>query len=83
MKNTFFNGDPDYFKTQLRGWIDDLGISSADVQNLTTSALLTKLMTKADDNGLKSIIRQAQAAVKDSGIGDITAGTFLKSSSKK
>ena len=83
VKNTFFNGDPDYFKTQLRGWIDDLGISSADVQNLTTSALLTKLMTKADDSGLKSIIRQAQAAVKDSGIGDITAGTFLKSSSKK
>ena len=83
VKNTFFNGDPDYFKTQLRGWIDDLGISSADVQNLTTSALLTKLMTKADDSGLKSIIRQAQAAVKETGIGDITAGTFLKSSSKK
>ena len=83
VKNTFFNGDPDYFKTQLRGWIDDLGISSADVQNLTTSALLTKLMTKADDSGLKSIIRQAQAAVRDSGIGDITAGKFLKDSAKK
>ena len=83
VKNTFFNGDPDYFKTQLRGWIDDLGISSEDVQNLTTSALLAKLMTKADDSGLKSIIRQAQAAVKETGIGDITAGTFLKSSSKK
>ena len=82
VKNTFFNGDPDYFKTQLRGWIDDLGISSADVQNLTTSALLTKLLTKADDSGLKSIIRKAQAAVKDSGIGNLAAGKLLKDSAK-
>ena len=52
VKNTFFNGDPDYFKGQLRGWIKDLGVSSEDVKNLTISALLTQLIGQADDLSL-------------------------------
>jgi len=83
VKNTFFNGDPDYFKSQLRGWVSDLGVSSEDVKNLTISALLTKLISKADDNGVKSIIRQAQAAVKESGIGGMIADALLNDSAAK
>ena len=83
VKNTFFNGDPDYFKTQLRGWVKDLGVSSEDVKNLTISALLTKLISKADDGGVKSIIRQAQKAVKESGIGGMIADAVLNDSAAK
>ncbi|MBR90872.1 MAG: flotillin [Verrucomicrobiales bacterium] len=77
VKNTFFNGDPDYFKTQLRGWIKDLGVSSEDVKNLTISALLTKLISQADDSGLKSVIRQAQSAAKEAGLSDVISSVLL------
>jgi flotillin len=83
VKNTFFNGDPDYFKTQLRGWVRDLGVSSEDVKNLTISALLTKLISKSDDGGVKSIMRQAQKAVKESGIGGMIANALLGDSAAK
>ena len=77
VKNTFFNGDPDHFKGQLRTWIQDLGVSSEDVKNLTVAAVLTKLMAKADDGGTKSLIRQAQKAAKESGITDIVVSALL------
>ena len=83
VKNTFFNGDPDYFKTQLRGWVKDLGVSSEDVKNLTISALLTKLVSQSDDSGTKSVIRQAQKAVKESGIGSMISGALLDDKAAK
>ena len=83
VKNTFFNGDPDYFKTQLRGWVKDLGVSSEDVKNLTISALLTKLVSQSDDSGTKSGIRQAQKAVKESGIGSMISSVLLDDKAAK
>jgi hypothetical protein len=83
VKNTFFNGDPEYFKSQLAGWVKDLGMSSEDVKNLTVSALLTKMISKADDNGTKSLIRQAQKAVKDAGLADLVSGSVLNTNSSK
>lgn len=50
VKETFFNGDPEYFKAQIQGWIKQLGISSEDVKNLTVSALLGKMIPLADSD---------------------------------
>jgi len=83
VKGTFFNGDPDHFKNQLRTWIKDLGLSTEDVKNLTVSALLTKLMSKADDSGTKSLIRQAQKMAKDAGVTDIVSNVLLADGSNK
>ena len=83
VKGTFFNGDPDHFKNQLRTWIKDLGLSTEDVKNLTVSALLTKLMSKADDSGTKSLIRQAQKMAKDAGVTDIVSNVLLTDGSNK
>ncbi|MDB4567032.1 hypothetical protein N9Z78_03445, partial [Akkermansiaceae bacterium] len=44
VKETFFNGDPDYFKSQLATWIDDFGIKTEDLKNLSISALLGNLV---------------------------------------
>jgi flotillin len=83
VKNTFFNGDPAHFKGQLRTWIQDLGVSSEDVKNLTVATLLTKLMSKADDGGTRSLIRQAQKAAKDTGITDIVVSALLGDTAAK
>ncbi len=77
IKNTFFNGDPDYFKTQLRQWIKDFGISTEDLRNLTVSALLAKLLASTKDNALGSVLRTAQEMAKASGLSDVLAATLV------
>jgi hypothetical protein len=38
VKETFFNGDPDYFKAQLKTVVDQFGLTAEDTKNLTLSA---------------------------------------------
>lgn len=44
VKETFFNGDPDYFKAQVHALVDQFGLTSEDTKNLTLSALFVKLL---------------------------------------
>jgi len=78
IKETFFNGDPERFKTQLRQWVKDFGIPTADLRNLTLAALLGKMAASADDAGLKSTIQSALSLVRERGLDDAKAETVLK-----
>jgi uncharacterized membrane protein YqiK len=78
VKNTFFNGDPERFKTQLAQWIKDYGIRTEDLRNLTLSALLLKLSASADDAGVKGLIGSALDMVKQKGLGDVKASEVVR-----
>lgn len=78
IKSTFFNGDPDHFKSQLRKWIDDFGIKSEDLKNLTVAALLARLIASTRDNSLQSLLKSAQTMAKDSGLSDALAATVIE-----
>lgn len=81
IKETFFNGDPERFKAQLRQWIDDFGLKTEDLKNLTLSALLARLIA-ADGNGSrKSLLSSALDLVTTKGLGDVPALSVLGSSS--
>lgn len=64
VKETFFNGDAQNFKQQVQHFVDMFGISSADIKNLTISALLGQMIGKAEDmsvqNQLEGLLRMAQ-----------------------
>jgi hypothetical protein len=75
IKNTFFNGDGEHFRTQLRQWINDFGITSEDVKNLTISALLAKLMASTSDNSVLSLMNSALTAAKSRGVADAPVAT--------
>jgi flotillin len=77
IKNTFFNGDPEFFKDRLRQWIRDFGVSSEDVKNLTVSALLAKLLASTEDSTLRAMLKSAQAMAKDSGLSDSLASAVI------
>jgi uncharacterized membrane protein YqiK len=77
IKTTFFNGDGDYFKTQLKQWIADFGISSEDVKNLTVAALLGRLMASSKDSPVQGLIASALAMAKESGIGELAAAEVV------
>ncbi len=51
VKNTFFNGDPEYFKARMEHFTDQFGIDSEDVKNLSIAALLNKMKNMADAPG--------------------------------
>ncbi len=63
VKETFFNGDPDYFKAQLKTIVDQFGLTAEDTKNLTLSALFAKLIGLNPDattlNKLTSMIGAA------------------------
>jgi len=77
IKNTFFNGDPEFFKGQFRKWIADFGISSADVKNLTVAALLGKLIASTDDSSVQGMMKAALNAVRERGLADAPAAAVV------
>ncbi len=48
IKETFFNGSPEYFKEQLAGLVDQLQLNASDVRDLTVAALVAKLLGNGD-----------------------------------
>ncbi len=77
IKSTFFNGDAEHFKTQMRKWIADYGIKTEDVKNLTVAALLTQLMSSAGDNATKSLMRSVLSRAQEAGLADAPASAAL------
>ncbi len=56
VKETFFNGDPEFFKAQLKQWAGQFGITSDDVKNYTVSGILGKLLLDASGDTRSKII---------------------------
>ncbi len=56
VKESFFNGDPEYFHTQLDGFVDRFGLTTEDLKNLTVSAALAKMADIADDGKTRGIL---------------------------
>lgn len=76
VKETFFNGDPEYFKSQMASWIDQFGIETEDVKNLTVSALLGKMIPQADGESRSKLIGLLGAAERF-GLNNSPASKFL------
>jgi uncharacterized membrane protein YqiK len=77
VKETFFNGDPDYFKSQLATWIDDFGIKTEDLKNLSISALLGNLVGTAKGEERSKLVGMLGAAERF-GVGEMKAADLLK-----
>ena len=74
VKDAFFsmdssNGGGD-FKTNLRRFVDQFGLSSEEIKNLSVSALLLKMMTQAGDDATRATITQLAGTATALGIGD-------------
>ncbi len=77
VKETFFNGDPDYFKSQLSTWIDDFGIKTEDLKNLSISALLGNLVGTAKGSERSKLVGMLGAAERF-GVSEMKAADLLK-----
>jgi hypothetical protein len=82
VKNSFFSGDPDKFRSQLRQWVSDFGLTSEDIKNLSVAALLARLMASTKDSGLRAMMDSALTLAKDSGLANLPADFALENSVK-
>ncbi|MEQ8788845.1 MAG: flotillin family protein [Pirellulaceae bacterium] len=80
---TFFNGNPEYFKQQLQGFVEQFGISSGDVKNLSIAALIGRMIGLADDEGVRKQLEQLLDMARQAGLGDDLAASLNLTSGKK
>ncbi|QDV52721.1 flotillin family protein [Gimesia fumaroli] len=83
IKNTFFNGNPDYFEDQLQTFISRFGMSFEDVKNLSVAALISQLLVQADSDEDKSVLNRLLETVKNLGISDKKVSSFINAKVKK
>jgi len=76
VKDTFFNGNPDYFKGKLKEWMSQFGANPEDLKNLSVAAALTKLLPLAKGDA-KAQISNLLGAAERFGFGDKPASDFL------
>ncbi len=54
IKETFFNGDPEYFKKKLDGFFDMFNLDTDDLKNLSIAALIGKMIALSDSADVRS-----------------------------
>ena len=78
LKETFFNGDGDYFQDQVKAFVDKFGLSSDDLKNLSISAALGQLMAAAEDGESKGAISRLLDIAEKAGLKDKPVASLLK-----
>jgi uncharacterized protein YbbC (DUF1343 family) len=76
VKNTFFNGDQEKFKKELKNFVDMFNIDTNDIKNLSISAALMSVMENSDSTK-KPFILQAIDKVKKLGMESIPVHELL------
>jgi hypothetical protein len=70
IKNTFFNGNPEYFKEKLEQLIAQFNLSAKDVKDLSVAALIAKMMGMTDSDEAKGELSRLLDMVKNVGMSD-------------
>ena len=83
VKETFFNGDPDYFKAQLKTIVDQFGLTAEDTKNLTLSALFAKLIGLNPDAGTLTKLTSMIGAASRFGLTEQTVAGLLAAKAAK
>jgi len=76
IKETFFNSDPEYFHTQLRGYVERFGLTTEDLKNLTVSAALTQMLAVADDSKARGALAGLLGQAHRLGIAEAVVGSL-------
>jgi uncharacterized membrane protein YqiK len=78
IKESFFNSDPAYFDSQIRGFFDRFGLSSEDLKNLSISAALGQMLTLTEDQKTKGLLSSLLSQARRLGVADEKASSVGK-----
>jgi hypothetical protein len=82
VKDTFFNGNPEYFQQRLAELVDQFNLDTDDVKDLSIAALIAKLMGLANTDALRGQLTSLLGMAGTAGLADKPVGPLkLKSKS--
>lgn len=76
IRDTFFNGNPDYFHDQLTGFVSRFNMSWDDVRDLSVSALLMRMLATQPDGSTRSELERLLTMVRGAGLADQKVATL-------
>ncbi len=76
VKDTFFNGDPEFFKSQLTQFFSQFGVSAEQFKDLTVSAALSRLVSQTDCDNARSDLYGLISMAERSGLGNKILGSL-------
>lgn len=77
VKNTFFDGEGGGdFKENLLKFTRQFGLSFEDIKDLSVTALMTKLLFEADDEGTTASLKRLQKFLKNAGLMNKQVGSL-------
>ncbi|WP_308949563.1 hypothetical protein [Thalassobacterium maritimum] len=82
VKETFFNGDPEYFRAQVSNWLKDFNIDVATVKDLSIANLMMKLASETNDEDQLSRIRGLAGMAEKFGLANERVQQFLSMGQK-
>ena len=77
VKETFFDGNPKEFKTRLGEFVDQFGLTTEGIKNLTVAALITKLIGMTDDKTSLLALKGLATAAKKLGLDEKSYSSFF------
>ncbi|MEE3369254.1 MAG: flotillin family protein [Planctomycetota bacterium] len=78
VKNTFFNGNPEYFQQKLQSLVGQFDLSTDDVKDLSVAALIYRMLDLTNSNETRGELRRLLGSVTSLGISDQSALSALK-----
>lgn len=70
VKNTFFNGNPEYFRDRLRSLVRELDLSTDDIKDLSIAALIGKMIAMAGSDGIRNELGRLLGLASQAGLID-------------
>jgi hypothetical protein len=83
VKNTFFNGNPDYFRDKLKSLVDQFNLSTDDVKDLSIAALVAKMLGLTSSDAVRSELRNLLSMAGNFGLSDARVGSLKLAEASK
>ncbi len=78
IKDTFFNGDPEYFQARITELTDTFNLSTDDVKDLSIAALIAKMLGLTSNNSMREELQRMLGLAHTSGVADKKASSVIR-----
>ena len=83
VKNSFFNGNPEYFREKLQDMVTQFDLSTDDLKDLSIAALIARMLGLTNSDGLRHELQRLLGMAADAGIsGDRVSSLKLNNASQ-
>ena len=76
IKNTFFNGNPEYFRDKVQQLVEEFNLSTDDIKDLSIAALIAKMLGMTGSDQSRSQLGWLQQMAGGLGLSDNRVATL-------